>query len=114
MSRRLDIGRDGERRAAEWYRANGYTILARNWRVRSGELDLVVGRDGLVVFCEVKTRTSTRFGRGAEAVGHDKRRRIRALAIEWLRAADGHYPDVRFDVVEVDGRGTIEVFEGCF
>jgi len=114
MNRRLDVGRDGELRAAEWYVANGYEILDRNWRIRRGELDIVAHRHGVVVFCEVKTRRSARFGRGLESVGWEKQRRIRALALAWLAASDRHYREIRFDVVDVDGDGTVEVIEGCF
>jgi len=114
MNRRLELGRDGESRAAEWYVANGYEILDRNWRIRSGELDIVAQRDNAVVFCEVKTRSSARFGRGLEAVGWEKQRRVRALALAWLDASECHYREIRFDVADVDGDGTVEVIEGCF
>ena len=110
----LDVGRYGEQRAAAWYEREGFEILDRNWRTSTGELDLVVANAGLVVFCEVKTRTTRRFGSGAEAVNRDKQRRIRALATEWLQASARHYPDVRFDVADVDGHGTVNVIEGCF
>ncbi len=114
MTRNLELGRWGESLAAEWYRANGYTILDRNWRSGRGELDLVVGRDDLVVFCEVKTCSSAAFGRGVEAVGPDKQRRVRALALAWLGACGRRVEHLRFDVADVDGSGTVEVFEGCF
>jgi putative endonuclease len=98
--------------AAQWYRQHGFVVLARNWRCSFGELDLVVGRPGLVVVCEVKTRTTTAIGGGAAAVGRTKQARLRRLAAEWLRS----YPrraDVRFDVVAVDD-GVVEVLEGAF
>lgn len=109
-----EVGRGGEALAAVWYENNGYRILDRNWRTRSGELDLVAARDDVVVFCEVKTRTTHRFGSGADAVGWDKQRRVRALAVEWLQSADRHYANVRFDVADVDGRGQVDVIEDCF
>ena len=55
------LGRSGEDEAAAWYAAHGYEVLARNWRCRAGELDLIVARGRLVVFCEVKSRSSARF-----------------------------------------------------
>jgi putative endonuclease len=109
---RRALGARGETLAERWYQQHGYVVLARNWRCSFGELDLVVGRPGLVVVCEVKTRTSSAFGGGAAAVTRIKRARLRRLAAEWLRS----YPrraDVRFDVVAVDD-GIVEVLEGAF
>lgn len=73
----------------EWYLSRGYTVLDRNWRCRSGELDLVVAGDGgaTVVFCEVKTRAGSTYGSPFEAVTAAKQRRLRALAGRWLAEA---------------------------
>ena len=102
----------GERKAARWYAEAGYEILDRNWRVRDGELDLVLWRDGEIVFCEVKSRRSDRFGSAAEAVDWRKQRRIRSLAAQWLRAS-GRRGRVRFDVATVTGV-EVDVIEGAF
>ena len=71
-----------ERRVALNYQRCGFVVLERNWRCRAGELDLVVERDGIVVFSEVKTRRDDRYGPPAAAVGPSKQRRIRLLAVE--------------------------------
>ena len=115
-ARRLALGRAGEDAAAAWYAAHGYEVLDRNWRAGRGELDLVTARpeEGLVVFCEVKTRSSDRYGSGFAAVDHRKQRRLRALAVQWLGAQDRHWPELRFDVVDVDARGNLRVLEGAF
>ena len=75
---RRAFGQAGEDRAAAWYRAHGYEVLARNWRCREGELDLVVRRGRTLVFVEVKARRTDRFGIPAEAVTPTKQRRLRA------------------------------------
>ncbi|MDP8937634.1 MAG: YraN family protein [Actinomycetota bacterium] len=100
---------------AEWYAERGYTVLARNWRCPSGELDLVVRRGRTVVFCEVKTRSSTAFGAPVEAVTPVKQARLRRLAGCWLEAAGrpASVSDLRFDVASVLA-GHIEVIEGAF
>lgn len=116
-ARRADavhFGRFGEAAAARWYRRAGYRVLARNWHCREGELDLVVARGDAVAFVEVKARSSGRFGTGAEAVDHRKQRRIRTAAIRWLDQEPRYVDDLRFDVVEVDRRGHLEVHQDCF
>lgn len=107
------VGIDGEDIAAAWYEARGYQILARNWRCRLGELDLIVRQGRRVVFCEVKHRTSVRFGTPAEAITRDKKQRIRHLAARWLEEASPRPAEIRFDVAAVLN-GEIEVLEGAF
>jgi putative endonuclease len=118
VTERTRLWRFGEQCAADWYENAGFTVLARNWRGAAGELDLVVGNEAVVVFVEVKARSSSRFGTGAEAVDWRKQRRVRAVASEWLgqrEPGDARFvADLRFDVVDVDGRGTLQVHEGCF
>lgn len=115
--RRLALGAAGEDRAAQWYRERRYKVLARNWRCREGELDLVLeAPDGCIVFSEVKTRSNGRFGTPAEAVTQDKQRRIRRLAAQYLRSSTpprGGAVGLRFDVVAVCG-DDVEVREGAF
>jgi putative endonuclease len=113
MTTNQDLGRRGERAAAEHYRRLGFDV-ALNWRTDRGEIDLICTRGGLVVFCEVKTRRSTRFGSGVDAVGPAKQARVRRLAGAWLSAQSEHFDQVRFDVVDVDGRGHLQVYEDGF
>ena len=115
--RRRTLGAEGEDLAAQWYEDNGYEVLDRNWRRREGEIDLIVRRGKTVVFCEVKTRSTDRFGAGTESVLPAKQRRIRRLAARWLSeltpAAGRTRVEVRFDVVGITG-GTVEVIENAF
>jgi putative endonuclease len=115
---RRALGQRGEDLVAAWYEAEGYRVLDRNWRCRAGELDLVLTRDRAVVFCEVKTRTSTRFGAPVEAVTRQKQQRVRGLAARWLAEADVPGRALRFDVASVMLRPgdepLIEVLQGVF
>ena len=105
------LGRFGEEVAARHLADDGAVILDRNWRCRDGELDIVAREGDVLVFCEVKTRSGTRFGSGAEAVAGRKAARIRRLAARWL-AEHPHPPAiVRFDVLSVyrDRTGPIRI-----
>lgn len=115
---RLALGASGEAAVARWYEANGWTVLDRNWTAPGGELDLVVQRGALLVFCEVKTRSSLTWGSPAEAVNLDKQRRLRRLAGAWLAAAPAlrrrhRHREIRFDVATVVG-DAVEIIEGAF
>ena len=96
-------GRWGEDVAAAWYERRGYTVVARNWRCRSGEIDLILRRGRLVVVCEVKARRTDAYGPAASAVGPVKQQRLRRLAAEWLATARVGGVEVRFDVVAITG-----------
>jgi len=96
-------GQWGEDLAAAHYRRLGHEILDRNWRSATGELDLVVLDGSTYVFSEVKARRTADYGPAAAAVTVAKQRRIRQLAVEWLRAHDVHAESVRFDVVAITG-----------
>jgi putative endonuclease len=106
-------GVKGEDVAAAWYLSHGYDLVARNWRCRDGELDLILRRGPEVVFCEVKARATTMFGSPAEAVNHDKRQRIRHLAARWIADSKIRPAQIRFDVAAVLG-DELEVIEGAF
>ncbi len=108
----IRLGRVGERIAEAGYVRDGYRVLARNWRCRSGEIDLVLEGGGVVVFCEVKARRSDAFGHPAEAVDARRIGRLRRAATEWLGAEAGRRR-VRFDVVAVLP-DRVERLEGAF
>jgi putative endonuclease len=89
-------------------------VLARNWRCRAGEIDLIASRDRVVVFCEVKARSSDAFGTPAEAVTAAKQSRVRRLAGRWLADQPARRRGrVRFDVAAVVG-DRVEVLEAVF
>lgn len=96
-----ELGARGEEAAAWYLRRRGYDILERNWRCFAGEAD-IIARDGdALVFVEVKTRTSIKYGFPAEAVDAAKRDRYEKIALAYL--ADYEYTDIpiRFDVISI-------------
>lgn len=97
----------GESRAARHFRSLGFEIVDAGWRPPErelqGDIDLVARCGDLIVFCEVKARTSKRYGGAVAAVTESKQAQVRRLAESWLRAAGSPQVDVRFDVVAIDG-----------
>ncbi|MDQ1369642.1 MAG: putative endonuclease [Acidimicrobiaceae bacterium] len=88
--------------------------MARNWRCRLGELDLILRQGRTFVFCEVKARTTDAYGIPAEAVTRQKRARIRRLAARWIEEDAPVRPrEIRFDVAAILG-GELEIIEGAF
>jgi putative endonuclease len=118
MSRaRVILGKSGEDLACQALERRGYAILARRYRRRSGELDIVCRHRATTVFVEVKTRDGRGCGDGAEAVDWAKRRRLASTALDYL--ARHHLTDrpCRFDVVSIliGGREpVIEIYENAF
>jgi putative endonuclease len=94
--------------------ARGYVVVARNWRCRDGELDLILRQGRVYVFCEVKARTTDVFGAPVEAITRTKQARIRRLAARWLEEAAPVRPrEIRFDVASMLGPD-LEILEGAF
>ena len=98
---RISLGKQGEDLACREIRRRGYALLARRYRTRWGEID-IVARDGdTLVFIEVKTRRGTRFGGPVAAVNFRKQRRLINMARSYLMGIQGPEPPCRFDVVGV-------------
>jgi putative endonuclease len=99
-----ECGRAGERIAAEYLRLLGYGIIERNVRSGRNEIDIVASDGDCLVFVEVKTRRSRRFGRAVEAVGRDKILGIRKAAGRYLGSRPGRHAwaETRIDVVSVE------------
>jgi putative endonuclease len=114
---RISLGKRGEDLACRELERRGYAIIARRYRVRGGELD-VIARDGpTLVFVEVKTRAGVMFGEAVEAVTPLKQLRMRRLAEEYLMRHHLSECPCRFDVVSVAvgaGMPAIEVFQNAF
>lgn len=95
------VGKYGEELAEKHVVSLGWEVLGRNWRGRSGELDLVAMSDGDVIVIEVKTRRGDAMGHPASAVTPAKLARLRRLAGEWLSTHEVSCAGVRIDVIAV-------------
>lgn len=99
------LGKQGEALACRELRRRGYAILARGYRTRAGEIDIIARDRDTLVFVEVKTRSSGHFGGPLAAVTADKRRRLVAMAQHYLARLGGGARPCRFDVVAIDTSG---------
>ena len=116
---RAEIGRRGEAVAARYYQKQGCTLLVHNYRVKMGEIDLILREpDGTIVICEVKTRAEGSLASPAEAVDRPKQRRLIRAAQYYLQQNGLSDAPVRFDVAEVfpldSGRWMVHIIRGAF
>lgn len=117
MDNRRFLGDRGEDLAAAALKKQGYKILERNYRTPLGEIDLIARHGGMLVFIEVKTRRSSKFGSPQEAVHPAKQKRLRHLAEYYLHQQGLEEVTVRFDVIGIlwlQGKPQIEVIQGAF
>lgn len=103
MAEHLDQGRAAEERALEFLRQEGLRLLARNYRARGGEIDLVMQQADTLIFVEVRYRRSERFGTAAESVTAAKQRKLLDTAGRFLQERRLDVP-CRFDVVGISGQ----------
>ncbi len=115
---RIRLGKSGEDLACRELRRRGYEILARRYRTRIGELDIVARDGATIVFVEVKTRTTAAFGEPGEAVGARKQHKMWLMASDYLLRRGLHDRPCRFDVVAISlddrGRPRVELFKSAF
>lgn len=115
--KRQSLGQTGEDIACDELQRRGYEILARRYRTRFGEIDIVARSSQTIVFVEVKTRAGDDFGGGAAAVTPWKQRRVAQMAVDYLSKYHLHDQPCRFDVVTVDvkdGGPEVVVYEHAF
>jgi putative endonuclease len=114
----IQKGNRGQAAAEAHLKHSGYAILARNFRVRGGEIDLIaLAPDGTVAFIEVKMRRGTSHGMPREAVGYKKQRRIINTALFFIAQNELDGADLRFDVIEIlelNGRLYVQHIEDAF
>ncbi|MBC9928034.1 MULTISPECIES: YraN family protein [unclassified Leucobacter] len=98
------LGDHGEELAASYLEERGYQILARNWRIARGELDLVALDGDTIVAVEVKTRSGTGYGHPLEAITLQKAQRLRRLLLSWVRAEYPAAHALRIDAIGITVR----------
>lgn len=106
-------GQRAEANAAEFLRRAGAKIIERNWRCRFGEIDLIAIEGKMLVFVEVRQRSSRSHGGAAESISLTKRRRLTAAANLYLANKRGNLP-CRFDALLIDADGQIEWLRNAF
>lgn len=114
---RKSLGAHGEEVACNYLRSRGFTIVAQNYRCRSGEIDVIARRSGVLVFIEVKTRRSVTYGLPQLSVTPFKQRQLSKAALTYLSQNRLMNVPARFDVVAVliqDGNCTVEHITDAF
>jgi putative endonuclease len=101
MDDRLSLGRRGEALAAEYLTSLGYSILGKNYRTRYGEIDLIAAQTGVIVFVEIKTRRTARYGWPEPALSRRKRDRMVATAESYMLDHPELSDDWRVDVISI-------------
>ena len=112
MNNRI-VGNLGEEEAVKHLKKNGYNIIERNYRLKTGEIDIIATIDDFLVFVEVKLRVSDRFGRPADAVGRNKINKIVKTSLHYMQKNNSFDKMVRYDVIEISF-GEINHIEGAF
>ncbi|MFZ2905848.1 MAG: YraN family protein [Cyclobacteriaceae bacterium] len=115
MAEHIETGSQGERLAAEFLKKKGYEIVVQNYRHKHSEIDLIVKTETLLVFVEVKTRSSSSFGEPETFVDSKKAARIFEGAEQYM--VDNHWSgNIRFDIVAVKTGVQTEIvhFEDAF
>ena len=105
MSTKYQAGMQGQQEAENFLQAAGYHILERNYRIRSGEVDLIAAYEDYVIFAEVKFRKGLQFGSPCESVGYKKQQRIVRTAMHYISEKNLDNHNFRFDVIEALATG---------
>ncbi len=105
-NRKIIIGKFGQKLAAEFLLKRGYKIINQNFYTRFGELDLVAQNEDQIVFVEVKTRSTQKFGLPEDALTKNKKEKMTSAALEFLEKNTINHDNYRFDLIaiEIDGK----------
>jgi putative endonuclease len=117
MARHNIFGTHGELLAKEYLERSGYEILDQNWTFGRSELDLIAYKNGLIIFAEVKTRSSNAFGEPEDFAGEAKQKQMALAAEEYVHIMD-HKGEIRFDIISIlfdaSGKHTLRHIEDAF
>ena len=117
MAKHNEIGETGERLASDFLIARDYQILERNWRYSRAEIDIIAKKEDILIFVEVKTRSSIQFGKPEEFISKQKEKLILDAAYEYMKQTDYAW-EIRFDFISIlynpEGQSKIEHFEDAF
>ncbi|MDR1123249.1 MAG: YraN family protein [Elusimicrobiota bacterium] len=106
-------GDEGEDKACEYLKKQGYEILARNYAAKTGEIDIIARHKNTLVFAEVKTRADNAYGGGLAAVGAAKQARITKTALIYIKENKPEFDAVMFDIITLTG-GRLEHIKNAF
>jgi putative endonuclease len=109
---KITKGKDGEAKAETFLKTKGYAIVARNYRYKRSEIDLIVQKDNWLVFVEVKLRSSIAFGHPEQSVTPAKRKKVKEGAAQFLMETDWS-GNVRYDIVAITTKEIVH-FEDAF
>lgn len=115
---RINLGKRGEDLAAVYLKKQGFQIISRNYRQKTGELDIIAKDKKTLVFIEVKTRSSLLFGQPFEAVTSTKQAQLRRIAQDYMTRKKINNQAARFDVISIliekDTEPQIDHLQNCF
>ena len=102
-------GKFGETLAKNFLIKKGYSIIKENFRTRFGEIDLIVEKNNILTFVEVKYRTNQNFGNAEESINHFKLMKIKNSALQFIKNLKKNYKSYQIDVVAINNFGTLEI-----
>lgn len=112
MADRQSLGKEGETIAARFLAEQSYELVKKNYRYGHGEIDLIVKKDNILIFVEVKFRSCSAFGYPEDSVRAAKRKKVQATADAFIEEINW-MSDIRFDIVAITGN-EIEHFQDAF
>ncbi len=112
MTDKIEIGKEGEARAENFLKEKGYEVIAKNYRFKRSEIDLIVRQGNWLVFVEVKLRSSSMFGNPEQSVNEAKRKKVMEGAAQYLLDTNWQ-GNVRYDIVAIHKKEIVH-FEDAF
>jgi putative endonuclease len=109
MQTTIERGASNESRAVDLLVGKGYRIIERNFRCKTGELDIIARDGSILVFVEVRSRSDGSHGTAAETVSYRKQRKVTRVALQYINFRRPLFDEARFDVVGITGRDVLHI-----